>query len=211
MSLISDSFPEERRGKPIALYSSAISVGSALAALLGAAVLTWANASDGLALPVVGALEPWQIAFLTVGLPGLLLAVLFFFVSEPRRIDPVDSARGSQSRAHVPARRPPSRRLPDLRLDLLRDDHHRLQPRLAGVTFARTYGWAVEDYAIANGIALIIIGPISVNFAGWLSDRYTARGHRDAPLKIAVLGLVIGLPPCVVDRSWTTPGSPSDS
>ena len=42
MSLISDSFPEDRRGKPIAMYSSAISVVSALAALLGAAVLTWA-------------------------------------------------------------------------------------------------------------------------------------------------------------------------
>ena len=86
MSLISDSFPEDQRGKPIAMYSSAISVGSALAALLGAAVLTWAKASGGLTFPIVGALAPWQIAFLTVGLPGLILAIPFLLLPEPRRI-----------------------------------------------------------------------------------------------------------------------------
>ncbi|MCZ0954809.1 MAG: MFS transporter, partial [Rhodospirillaceae bacterium] len=51
MSLIADSFPPDRRGKPIALYSSAISVGAALAALLGAAVLTWAGTAESLARP----------------------------------------------------------------------------------------------------------------------------------------------------------------
>ena len=206
MSLISDSFPEERRGKPIALYSSAISVGSALAALLGAAVLTWANASQGLVLPYVGALAPWQIAFLTVGLPGLLLAVLFFFVSEPKRIVVDDSGRGSHlGHMFIHVGRHAGVYLTFVSIFCVMTVVAYSHGWLA-VTFARTYGWAVEDYAIANGIALIIVGPISVNFAGWLSDRYTARGHRDAPLKIAVLGLVIGIPPCVVgpllDDPW---------
>ena len=206
MSLISDSFPEERRGKPIAVYSSAISVGSALAALLGAAVLTWANASEGLVLPYVGALAPWQIAFLTVGVPGLLLAVLFFFVTEPRRIAPVGSERGSNlGHMFAHAGRHAGVYLTFVSIFCVMTIVAYSHGWLA-VTFARTYGWAVEDYAIANGIALIIVGPLSVNFAGWLSDRYTARGHRDAPLKIAILGLVIGLPPSVVgplmDDPW---------
>ena len=40
MSLISDSYPEERRGKPIAFYSSAISLGAGLASLL-VVMLLW--------------------------------------------------------------------------------------------------------------------------------------------------------------------------
>ena len=64
----------------------------------------------------------------------------------------------------------------------------------------------MEQYALANGIALIVLGPVAVNFAGWLSDRYTVRGYRDAPLRIAIAGLLLCLPPCVIgpllDDPW---------
>ncbi len=206
MSLISDSFPEERRGKPIALYSSAISVGSSLAALLGAGVLTWAKATDRIVLPVLGTLAPWQLAFIVVGLPGLLLAVLFLGVREPTRI----VADPSQARAHLGHMfAHVGRHLGTYAcfvsifccMTVIAYSHGWL-----AVTFDRTYGWPVEYYATANGIALLIVGPLAVNFAGWLSDRGTARGQRDAPLRIAALGLVIGVPPAVVatllDNAW---------
>ena len=42
-SMIGDSFPKERRGLPIAVYSMALVIGAALANLLSAGVLRWAR------------------------------------------------------------------------------------------------------------------------------------------------------------------------
>ncbi len=198
MSLISDSFPEDRRGKPIAMYSSAISVGSALAALLGAAVLTWANASGSLTLPVVGTLAPWQIAFLTVGLPGVLLAVAFLLVSEPARMTLPEGGRPSHlghMLGHVGRHWPTYLCFVSIFccMTIVAYSHGWL-----AVTFSRTWGWPVEKYALYNGLSLIVMGPLSVMFAGWLSDRYTQRGVKDAPMRIAILGLFLGIPFAVV-------------
>ena len=66
------------------------------------------------------------------------------------------------------------------------------------VTFDRTYGWPVEKYALYNGLTLIVMGPLSVMFAGWLSDRYTQRGVKDAPMRIALLGLFLSTPLAVI-------------
>lgn len=198
MSLISDSFPEERRGKPIAMYSSAISVGSALAALLGAGVLTWAKTSGTLEFPVVGVLAPWQIAFLAVGLPGLLLALPFILLPEPRRIVSAQETRPAHL-GHM----------------LMHVGRHGLtygcfasifcfmtivaySHGWLAVTFDRTYGWPVEKYAVYNGLTLIVMGPLSVMFAGWCSDRFTQRGVKDAPMRIALVGLFISMPLAVI-------------
>ena len=206
MSLISDSYPEERRGKPIALYSSAISVGSALAALLGAAVLAWAKANEHLALPLVGELAPWRIAFIVVGLPGLLLALLFMGLPEPKRMLAGTQRAGAHlghMLSHVGRNAATYLSFVSIfcAMTITAYSHGWL-----AVTFDRTFGWPVEQFAVANGIALLIIGPAAVNFAGWLSDRYTQRGHRDAPFRIAMFGLLLGLPPSVVgpllDDPW---------
>lgn len=198
MSLISDSFPEDRRGKPIAMYSSAISVGSALAALLSAAVLTWAKASGDLTFPIVGTLAPWQIAFLTVGLPGLLLAIPFALLPEPRRIA-APKERAPSHLGHMLGH--VGRHIATYGsfvsifcfMTIVAYSHSWLAE-----TFDRTYGWPVEKYALYNGLTLIVMGPVSVMFAGWLSDRFTQRGVRDAPMRIALLGLFLSTPLAVV-------------
>lgn len=205
MSLIADSYPEERRGKPIAVYSSAISLGSGLAALLGAGVLAWANTNEQTVLPLVGAVAAWQLAFIVVGLPGLLLALLFFGLPEPKRI--LAGAQLAHSHlghmfAHVGRHVAVYLSFVSIFccMTIIAYSHGWL-----AVTFDRTWGWPVERYALANGIALIILGPAAVNFAGWLSDRYTARGYKDAPLRIAMAGLLLCLPPCVIGPLLSDP------
>jgi len=85
MSIISDSFPPEKRSRPIAVYTMALSVGAGFASLLGAGVLTWAKSGGTMTLPGIGELMPWQATFFIVGLPGLILSVLFFLLREPAR------------------------------------------------------------------------------------------------------------------------------
>ena len=70
-SLISDYFPPERRGRALAIYALGIPLGAGLGSALGA----WIAAQYG-----------WRMAFVAVGLPGLLLAVMVVVViREPRR------------------------------------------------------------------------------------------------------------------------------
>jgi len=207
MSLISDSYPEERRGKPIAFYSSGISLGSGLASLLGAAVLAWLGTESKMWWPLLGPLSGWQTAFLVVGLPGVVLGALFLLVREPRRIGV--SAGGHLGHMFVHIGRHGAVFACFLSVFCVMTTIAYSHGWLA-VTFARTYGWAVEEYAFANGVALLIAGPLAVNLAGALSDRFTSRGHRDAPMRIALAGLAVAVPTCTIgpllDNAWAAFG-----
>jgi predicted MFS family arabinose efflux permease len=70
-SLISDYFPPKERARALAVYSFGIPIGSAAGIALGGIVATSVD---------------WRVAFITVGLAGLLVAPIFrIFVREPER------------------------------------------------------------------------------------------------------------------------------
>ena len=70
-SFISDLFPIERRATALAIYSLGIPIGASLGSLLGG----W-----------LGQLYGWRVAFLAVGIPGVLLALIVrFTLREPPR------------------------------------------------------------------------------------------------------------------------------
>ena len=86
-SLISDYFPPKERGVGLAIYSLGVPIGSMVGAGVGGAI---------------AAAYGWRTAFIAVGLPGLVLALLMLFViREPKRggLDPI--AAGAV--AHDPA------------------------------------------------------------------------------------------------------------
>lgn len=81
-SLISDYFPRERRATALAVYSSGIFIGGGLSLFIGGAIVdSWNHAFPGGHWGLVG----WQVAFMAVGLPGLLLAGLVSTLREPVR------------------------------------------------------------------------------------------------------------------------------
>ena len=70
-SLIADFYPERKRATALSIYSLGIPIGGALGTLIGG----W-----------VGEYFGWRMAFLVVGFPGILLALIFFLtVKEPPR------------------------------------------------------------------------------------------------------------------------------
>src|SRR6185295_10948460 len=60
-------------------------LGSGIAYLIGGVVIQHFEQVGTVTLPFVGALRPWQLVFIVVGLPGLLVALLMLTVREPLR------------------------------------------------------------------------------------------------------------------------------
>ena len=196
MSMITDSFPAEKRGLPIAFYSAALSVGAAIANLLGAAILTWANHTSSLSLPIVGTVAPWQLTFFVLGIPGIFLGIVFLFLKEPKR--------QQNTNTNIEIRSNPIHVLGYIKqrlalfacfmsifcyLTITAYSQGWLAPM-----FQRTWGWSPVDYALVNGLVLLAIGPISISLAGIISDKWYQNGRKEAPLIIAIIGTLIVLP-----------------
>ena len=200
MSMIADSFPRERRGKPIAVYSMAMTLGASIASAVSAAILIWAKDTN-VVLPVIGAVQPWQLAFLVIGAPGLLFAGVFFLLREPLRQTKVmdDSAlRGSNLGdmfSYVRARWPVYTGFMSLvcLMTICAYTHGWF-----AAAFERTWGWPPEKYATVNAIVLLAVGPGTIFLTGFFSDFFSKRGVKDAPLQIIIWGTVIHVPTGIV-------------
>ncbi len=84
-SMISDNFPRERRATALSIYSSGLYIGGAISLPIGGFVVSrWTQAWPDPATAPLG-LAGWQAAFLSVGLPGLLLALWVLTLREPQR------------------------------------------------------------------------------------------------------------------------------
>jgi MFS family permease len=69
ISLLSDFFPPLKRATVTSIYSMGIAIGAGLAALLGGQLAQYG----------------WRTAFMIVGFPGIIFAVLVYFLREPER------------------------------------------------------------------------------------------------------------------------------
>ena len=85
-SLVSQIFPRRNRSMALSIYLSGTYVGGALSMTIGGYFLQhWHDICAS--VPIAGAcgIAPWKAALLTVGLPGLPLALLMLTIREPAR------------------------------------------------------------------------------------------------------------------------------
>jgi MFS family permease len=83
-SLLSDYFPRDRRASVLAIYSSGIFIGAGLGLGLGGWIVDRWDSASWPGAPPLG-LRGWQVAFLAMGTPGLILAVWVHTLREPAR------------------------------------------------------------------------------------------------------------------------------
>ncbi|MGI9291781.1 MAG: MFS transporter [Gammaproteobacteria bacterium] len=200
LPMIADSFPPEKRGRPIALYSAALSIGGGLALLLGASVIIWSKSVDTIVLPLLGEIAPWQFVFIAVGLPGVLVALLCLSLREPNRQEKTNLGKDGKAglrdafsyiRQHWQAY---TGFVTIVALMLIVTYS---QGWLAAM-FQRTWGWNPEKYALWYGTGMIIIGPVTVNLTGWLSDHLSNKVGRDAPVRIIIWGGLLLVPTAAI-------------
>jgi MFS family permease len=195
LSLIADSFPPERRGKPIAFYNSAVSLGAGIAFLAGASVIIWSRTVTEVSVPGFGEVAPWQFAFILVGLAGLPVAILMFTLREPFRQKQSDQQEvgATSPRAAFKHVQQNWQAYGCVLVACIMTTVTYSQNWLPAM-YQRTWGWPPEKYAFYYGIALIMIGPLSVNLSGWLSDKLYAKGKKDAPVLVIIWGGLLLIP-----------------
>lgn len=203
MSMIADSFPSKKRGKPIAVYTSALVLGAGFANLLSAAIIDWTIKSPEVAVPLLGNMAPWQLTFLIVGLPGLLISIPFFMLREPARRQIEEDENSDLGTGNL--------------TDMFKYVSQRAGAFFGLMTivcvmtviaysqgtwlpamFERTWGWEPQTYGLVNGIILLTVSPITIFTTGWISDKWRVQGRGDAPFVLTAIGTLILVPTAVI-------------
>ncbi len=162
-SLISDSYPSQRRNNAITIFYVAIPVGAALGTIIGG---------------YIAAHWGWRHAFIWAGAPGLLLAAVLLPFAEPRR----GQAEGRTSEA---AQKPTVRdiaklfSIPDFMLVVLGYTAYTFALGafgLWGPTFLhRVHGVAVDHAGAFFGGVLVVAGLVGTMLGGFAATAWQRR------------------------------------
>lgn len=196
-SLISDYFRPERRSTALSVYSIGIYIGSGLALILGGVVVQFASERGDWVLPWLGALRPWQLVFIIVGLPGILAALLLATVREPARQEVGPDGSGQA----VPLREAWAY-FRDNRATFLCQNLGMSFIALVGygagawipTLFVRKFQWTPGEVGIIFGLIVGICGTLGVVAGGRLADGMRQRGRADANLRVALIGVLAWMP-----------------
>ena len=191
-SLLADSFPPRRRGTAMGVYSMGSYLGSGLALLLGGYLIAFVGENRTHEVPIVGPMRSWQLVFLLVGIPGLLLVPLLATVVEP--------ARGRSS-GGIPFRET-LRYFSENRAAFLTHNLGFALLAFSGYGSAawlptflqRDHGMSAAESGIALGWIMATAGTLGIVFGGWLADRFAAGGRRDATMRVGLVASLVWIP-----------------
>ncbi len=181
-SMISDMHSPERRARALAVYAFGIPIGGALGLLIGG----WMRELFG-----------WRTAFLVVGMPGIVLAlVVLATLREPTRGYWEGGVRRGAASSFGDVFRFLAK-LPSFWFLAFAGSLHAFYGYGAAafnpVFFERSHGMGPAEYAtIAAGIGLTA-GVLGTYLGGWLGDRYGAKDVRSYPF-VPGIGSVLGIP-----------------
>jgi len=195
-SIIGDSFAPEKRAKPVAFYSGALVIAGALTGFIIAFLLGFAEGTV-FSLPFVGEVPSWQFIFFCVGAPGLIVALIFLALKDAPRTESAQKPdeKLSDAFAFITSRLPMFLCFMTIFITMVAVAYAQFNwhPEM----FERTFGaedWNRKNYAARNGTATLIVGFSTYVFSGFISDWWSARGQRLAPLFLSAIGLLILVP-----------------
>ena len=187
ISLAGDAFPPERRALALSVYSLGTFFGAGLAYVLGATVAALAATHPEVHVPLVGPMRSWQVVFLAVGAPGLLIAALALTMPEPPR---QTTGMGVPLAAVLAHWRRHASTLVTLAcaFGCWSAVNYGIAAWLA-TFFVRIHGWTAAAAGTWQGVLTMSVGVGGALLGGTLADRWGRRGRVDAPI---LVGLVAG-------------------
>ncbi|AIR90673.1 spinster family MFS transporter [Pseudomonas cremoricolorata] len=211
-SMFSDLFPKDKLGRAVGIYSIGSFVGGGVAFLVGAYVIALLKNADTIEVAVLGAMKAWQLAFILVGLPGVVVGLLIWLtVRDPQR-------KGAQLDEHG---QPRKLRLTD-GLRFIGRHRATFSCHYLGFSFyamalfcmmswtpalyIRKFGMSPQDAGFMLGTILLLANTSGVFFGGWLTDYLSKRGYSDGAMRTGVIGALGMLVPATlysqVDSLW---------
>ncbi len=219
LSMISDYFPPKKRARPLGTYMVALAIGSGLAFLVGGQVLQWMSAIPDLSIPIIGHIEPWQAAFMIVGLPGLLLVPLVLLVREPvrRGLRPVKTAGApAGEKKQIP--------LKDVAKFVFVENRNTFMVifiafgllGLHSITltmwlppfFQRTFGWDIGEVGMRLGLIILVFASLGMiggtSIAQWMGQRGYKDAFLRAPLYLTIIMTPLAIALTLVPNAWVS-------
>ncbi len=200
-SLISDYFPKDKRALAISFYAIGYPIGGGLALILGGVLLNYFTATDMTGWGVFAGFEPWQLVFIAVGAPGIVIAALVATIRDPGRRE----SGGIATDAVIPVRQ----------VMAYLKTRWQLYSILIGVTalsgllaigtslwyptfLIRTYGMSPLDVGFYYGTLMLVCGTFGTLAGGWLSGVLQRRGTVDSNLRIMFVATCVKALPLVI-------------
>ncbi len=195
-SLIADYFPPRLRLRATSTYATGLYLGIGLATLTGGLVINWVSGGGSANLPFLGALQGWQVVFIIVGLPGVLLAALTLAtVREVPRIGDI-AGPGVGMKAFARYLWGPRRRL--YLTHFLGFSCQVTYSYSFGAwtpTFLiREFGLTQAQTGLSLGLVTLVTAPLGVYLGSLAAQRLRRRWPRDAEIRVAIAVALTAVP-----------------
>lgn len=183
-SLISDMVPPEKRSSALAFYSLGIPIGSLLGMVIGGVLADWFG---------------WRDAFLFVGLPGVGMAVLVWFMLKEPRYEGALRQNAASAPPEMPLMQAVGSVLGSRAFVLLLVAGSAAAFLSYGKTtwttifFQRTHEMTPGEVGFWFGIINGLAGAAGTFLGGWLADKYGATNRRHV-LTAPAVGMAIAAP-----------------
>jgi MFS family permease len=210
-AILSDLFPRERLPRAIAIMKVGTILGPALSLLISMFLLKAFLGIRPIPVPF-GQIHGWQLVFILVGLPGVLVTLLMLTtMPEPSRRTISGQMRGYTA--------PPVTSLWSGTIAWFQDfgvtfayigQHWKVFiPMFASlfvgslgqgaatwmpIFYERTFGWGPARLAGLNVIPSFLLAPLGLYVGFKMAEHYAAKGRDDAALWTQIVGRLIGLP-----------------
>ena len=190
-SLMRDGVAPVRRARALAFYSAATTAGAGIA-LVTVGALIGVITSHGIdSIPIIGAIRPWQLALLLIGLAGLPVSLLLVSLPKVERQQSPqamsetsfgDAVRFMKGRSHVFA--------PLIIYGVMHSMMMATMGSWVPALISRKFGLPPQQLGGILGAMLIVLGPGGLMIVGSMIDRLQSRGLPGAPL-VACVGSII--------------------
>jgi MFS family permease len=211
-SVIGGVFGRARLAAPMSLFSLGTSAGTAAGAIAAGYILGWGGKTGVIDLPLIGAVEPWQLVFILLGLPGAIAAFLGFAIIDPPRAavspspaspEPTSGAKPSSARYIKANWRTFGCIIPgfvavNVAVTSILTWSPEYLRRAFSMPSTKT-GWSI-------GFVSLVAPLVCQAGVGFVANRLIARGMLDAPLRIMRWLLIASLP--LAAMLWWAPSAP---
>lgn len=201
-SLLSDYFEARLLPVIMSIFTLGIPVGVGISYSLGGWVYGLFAGQEQILLPIIGVVKPWQLTFMLVGAPGLLLAGLIYLMHEPVRTGMAKLSQAQQAFSFNEV------------FLFIKQEKRVYGGIYAGVACLAVLGYgfmlwfvahmsrvySVPEYEISKtfGVLYLVFGSLGTLFGAWLSAWLTRKGFIDAGVRTVMYVAALWLIPAII-------------